>query len=640
MAVLPRLPMLVTVGAILVALISPAAAATRTVCPAGCFSTAIQPAINASAAGDTVMVLATYDSIAAGEVFPIQTLALQPKGPLTIRGEVNASGVPVSTVRVPGNGAATADGIILVNRGVVLQDIRITAANALGVNRVVAAANAGGGFGNEHLQGLTLRNVVVDFTPGFNARNAFDLIADDVLIEQSTIRGVNENGIFVDGDRFTIRNNTLDGFAGPAVRGVLAIGFGADLKIPGQAVCSGFPLNYVIDGNLIRGWVDGIQWCTGRDNAVTNNVLQDIAGRPIETSGSQGTLISGNTILWTVVGGTHAIGLSANVFQGCSGNVVEANQITGRPQRDVQRGIVIQNCTHTQVRDNVLQNFGDADAALFYSMAAPLPTASLIQGNTIRNGNASGIVYQGADSGASAVDRTMIVANTVENHRRNGLIVQGIKGPGGMVGGNTVSGANQGLFVNTHGLNLQNLAGLTLSANQATGTAGAGAGFFLANAAALAGGCNTASGNGGGSLLQVNVSPPFQNPSINCPGSSVALLPSLDLTLSQDTFRAAQTLHLWANLAAGSTPVFVDAYVLVQLPDGRLFSVLLGGGLMPGMVPIATNFAPFSFSSTLLSYTFTGTEPLGSYAFMGMLTQAGTLNLIGAVDQAPFTVTP
>ena len=317
MRVLRLLPNLVTAAGILVVVATPAAAATRTVCPVGCNHTRIQSAITASVAGDTIMVLANYNAVTAGEVFPIQTLQVQ-NGPLTIIGEVNAAGAPATTIAVSPSPAPNNDAVILVSPGAVLKNFRIVGANGNPVNRVVAAGVAAGVPGNLHLQGLTIDNVVVDFrSTNFNARSGFDLIADDVTIKNSTLMGVSETYVFVDGDRYTIMNNTLTGLdASNAIRADIAIGFGADLKTPTQAVCSGTPLDYVITGNTIRGFLRGIAWCTGKRTTVTNNVIQDIAsgaspnsGSAIETSNSQNLTIANNTISWSLVGGRHGVGV-------------------------------------------------------------------------------------------------------------------------------------------------------------------------------------------------------------------------------------------------------------------------------------------------------------------------------------------
>ena len=51
-----------------------------------------------------------------------------------------------------------------------------------------------------------------------------------------TIKGIAGNSIFMDGDNYTIQNSTLDGRDpgnGNAIRGALAIGFGADERASG-----------------------------------------------------------------------------------------------------------------------------------------------------------------------------------------------------------------------------------------------------------------------------------------------------------------------------------------------------------------------------------------------------------------------
>jgi YD repeat-containing protein len=115
-------------------------------------------------------------------------------------------------------------------------------------------------------------------------------------------------------------------------------------------------------------------------------------------------------------------------------------------------------------------------------------------------------------------------------------------------------------------------------------------------------------------------------------------LPRLTVVVNDADLRTGQTIALTAVLAAGSTPAPVDAYVVAQLPGGAFLSVTLGG-VVPGIVPIATGFVPFSFNGQLLAYTFTGLEPPGGYTVFVGLTQPGTLNLIGTLQQTTFTFT-
>lgn len=54
-------------------------------------------------------------------------------------------------------------------------------------------------------------------------------------------------------------------------------------------------------------------------------------------------------------------------------------------------------------------------------------------------------------------------------------------------------------------------------------------------------------------------------------------VPRPSLSLNATSFRPSETLHLTATVTPGPTPVRVDAYVAVELPDGsRLF--LQGNG--------------------------------------------------------------
>jgi hypothetical protein len=488
-----------------------AEAVTRTVCPSGCDSARIQDAINslAGTSGNTVLVRSTYNAAASGETWPIQTLAIP--GSITITGEVNGTGAPISTISFTGS---PNDMLIVVSPGSVVSNLRFVPGNGNQVNRVIAAgANPG------HLSHLTIRNVVIDFSSTWSSQNGIDLLADDVLIESSVVMGVTANSIVIDGDRVTIRNNTLRGFNGSVPRTQLAIGFGADEKTSSHAICSGTPTGYDISGNVIQGYLDGIHWCTGlNNNRVTNNRLEDISGKAIETSGSQGTTIANNIIRWASVSGTHGIGLSTNAFQRCDGNLVLNNQITGRPAHDVRRGISVENCTNAQLTGNVLSTFGDVDASIFFVMASlsGVTTRSVIQGNTVQDGYASGIAYLGTDTGATSADSTVVRENVVLNHRRNGIIVQHVRGASSIVAGNIVRANNLGLFANTYGVNVQHLANTQLDRNEALDTKGSGAGFFLANSQQLSGTCNTGAANGGGLLAQTNVSPFFNNPVINC----------------------------------------------------------------------------------------------------------------------------
>jgi uncharacterized repeat protein (TIGR01451 family) len=115
--------------------------------------------------------------------------------------------------------------------------------------------------------------------------------------------------------------------------------------------------------------------------------------------------------------------------------------------------------------------------------------------------------------------------------------------------------------------------------------------------------------------------------------------PPLDVQLNQVSFQPGDTLQLTAVLTPGAAalPPLVDAYVVVRLPGGQLFSLTLGG-LVPGLAPIATNMPPGPVTVVLFSYVLTGAEPAGSYAFLTGLTPPGTLAVIGAIGEEDFTL--
>jgi YD repeat-containing protein len=120
----------------------------------------------------------------------------------------------------------------------------------------------------------------------------------------------------------------------------------------------------------------------------------------------------------------------------------------------------------------------------------------------------------------------------------------------------------------------------------------------------------------------------------------VVALPRLTVVVDDAAPRAGETLTLTAVLTPGATTAPVDAYVVVQLPGGAFLSLTLAGAVVPGIVPIATGFVPFPVSGPLLAYTFTGLEPPGAYTVFVALTQPGTLNVIGGLQQTPLTFAP
>jgi hypothetical protein len=80
---------------------------------------------------------------------------------------------------------------------------------------------------------------------------------------------------------------------------------------------------------------------------------------------------------------------------------------------------------------------------------------------------------------------------------------------------------------------------------------------------------------------------------------------------------------------------------VARLPGGVFLSLQLGGGLLPGIVPIATGFTPVPLTQVVVTYTFTGSEPEGAYTFLTGLAVSGSSppGVIGSIDQDVFTFT-
>jgi prepilin-type N-terminal cleavage/methylation domain-containing protein len=115
--------------------------------------------------------------------------------------------------------------------------------------------------------------------------------------------------------------------------------------------------------------------------------------------------------------------------------------------------------------------------------------------------------------------------------------------------------------------------------------------------------------------------------------------PVLGLAVNASTFAIGSTMTLDVNLTPGSQPAPADAYIVARLPNGSLMSLQLNGTLRPGLAPIARNFVPFALQQRVVSYTFTGAEPLGGYTWLAAFTQPGTLNLVSPLTQIPFAFT-
>jgi subtilisin family serine protease len=119
--------------------------------------------------------------------------------------------------------------------------------------------------------------------------------------------------------------------------------------------------------------------------------------------------------------------------------------------------------------------------------------------------------------------------------------------------------------------------------------------------------------------------------------------PRARLTTDHTLYRTGDTLHLSASLQPGSTLNSGDAFVFAAVPDGATIVSLVptpGGTFMGaiGLQPLALGFPVPSFSSEFFQYTFTGTEPPGTYLVVGTLNFPGQTPLPLNADHLEQTI--
>jgi hypothetical protein len=101
--------------------------------------------------------------------------------------------------------------------------------------------------------------------------------------------------------------------------------------------------------------------------------------------------------------------------------------------------------------------------------------------------------------------------------------------------------------------------------------------------------------------------------------------PDAAVALSGEGFRTGQTIIYQATLTPGSTPTLVDIYLGALLPDGVTFLSLVQVSTSAVSIVLGSSPIPFSAGVALsqpmvipFSYTFLGSEPVGTYfAFAG-----------------------
>jgi hypothetical protein len=116
--------------------------------------------------------------------------------------------------------------------------------------------------------------------------------------------------------------------------------------------------------------------------------------------------------------------------------------------------------------------------------------------------------------------------------------------------------------------------------------------------------------------------------------------PGGSITLNQATFHPGNILTLDATTYGGTTPLPVDVYLSVRLPDETVLFVQRDGSFTSEARPIVSNWTVEPLSREIFRYTFGGAEPAGSYKWEAYFTEPGTTSIIGLTAQAAFTFNP
>jgi lysophospholipase L1-like esterase len=112
------------------------------------------------------------------------------------------------------------------------------------------------------------------------------------------------------------------------------------------------------------------------------------------------------------------------------------------------------------------------------------------------------------------------------------------------------------------------------------------------------------------------------------------------LRLNDSSLVPGETLTLTLTILPESTPMVVDLYVALQLPDQRVWFLRADGSFTPEMQPYLRQWPVAPFRAQLFHYTFAGSELPGHYRWLAVFTEPGTGAMVGAMAQAPWTFSP
>jgi lysophospholipase L1-like esterase len=114
----------------------------------------------------------------------------------------------------------------------------------------------------------------------------------------------------------------------------------------------------------------------------------------------------------------------------------------------------------------------------------------------------------------------------------------------------------------------------------------------------------------------------------------------LRLLVNDSSLAPGETLTLTVTITPEFTPMVVDLYVALQLPDQSLWFLHGDGSLTPEIQPYQSQWPVVPWRTELFHYTFIGSEPPGDYRWLAVFTEPGTGTMVGAMAQAPFTFNP
>jgi lysophospholipase L1-like esterase len=114
----------------------------------------------------------------------------------------------------------------------------------------------------------------------------------------------------------------------------------------------------------------------------------------------------------------------------------------------------------------------------------------------------------------------------------------------------------------------------------------------------------------------------------------------LRLRVNDSSFAPGEILTLTMTITPEATPLVVDAYVALQLPDQSLWFLNADGSLTPEPQPYLRQWPVVPFRAELFRYTFMGAETPGNYRWLAVFTEPGTGAMVGTIAQTLFTVMP